>query len=200
MNGIARLPYTFSTVIQTIAGISGTVINNGVVQDVNGNQWSLPASITIPLSGTINVSAECTTPGAIAAEPGDIEIISTPVAGWQSTTNSDAAIQGAPVEPDSSLRGRQTISVSLPSETPVAGTVAAIAAIPGVIRYLVKENPTNAVDADGNPPHSIIRSSFRPILLSLKIATAIYDKDRSVAIRTERRRSTSPIRIPDMST
>src|ERR1039458_3214008 len=49
MNGIARLPYTFSSVPQTITGTPGTVINNGAVQDVNGNQWDLPPAVTIPL-------------------------------------------------------------------------------------------------------------------------------------------------------
>ena len=49
LNGIARLAYTYSTAALLISGTLGTVIPNGVAQDINGNQWLLPQpSITIP--------------------------------------------------------------------------------------------------------------------------------------------------------
>ena len=174
MNGIARLPYGFSSAVLTLVGTSGTVINNGIAQDENGNQWRLPNVVTIPLSGTIDITAICSTPGAVSAEAGSISIIATPVGGWQSVTNSDDAIVGAPVEADSGLRARQSISVALPSLTRLASTTAAVLAIPGVTRVNPLENPTNIVDMYGNPPHSVTMTVEGAS--DLDVATAIYLK------------------------
>lgn len=140
LNGIARLPFTFSTAQLTVTGAQGTVISNGFAQDVNGNQWALPATLTIPGTGSITVFATCTTPGNVYASAGSINTIATPTAGWLTVNNPSAATPGQPVETDSALRARQSISVSLPSKTMLSGTVAAIAAIAGVTRYHVYEN------------------------------------------------------------
>jgi hypothetical protein len=122
------------------------------------------------VGGSVTVLATCTTPGNIAAEPGTITIIASPVSGpggtWTGVTNAAAAIPGDPVEPDSSLRARQSISVALPALTPIAATVAAILAVVGVTRTAPGyptpggpgtsiENPTGSVDSWGNPAHSI---------------------------------------------
>lgn len=174
LNGIARLPYTYSAVLLTITGTPGTVIANGVAQDVNGKQWLLPQpSITIPGGGSINVMATCTTPGNITAEPGTITTIATPIGGWTGVTNSAAAIPGNPIETDSQFRARQSISVALPSVTRLAGTIAGLLAVPGVTRINVLENPTSGVDAFGNPPHSIT-CVVDGTATQLAIATAIY--------------------------
>ncbi len=166
MNGLARAPFSFSTALLAVVGVSGTSIVNGFAQDQTGNVWALPATVVIPVGGSINVTATCTAPGAIAAAPGTINIINSPVSGWQSVTNVSAAVLGEPVESDSSLRARQSISVALPSLTPISATIAAILATPGVVRVAPGyptpggpgtsiENPTGAVDSWGNPPHSI---------------------------------------------
>jgi hypothetical protein len=129
----------------------------------------LPSPITIT-GGSINTTATCTTPGAVAAEPGDINIIATPMSGWTpptgTITNTAAATAGDPVEPDSSARARQAISVALPALTPIAATIAAVLATPGVTRVSPGyptpggpgtsiENPTGETDSWGNPGHSI---------------------------------------------
>jgi hypothetical protein len=185
MNGLAREAFTFSTVLLNLAGTSGTTITNGFAQDQNGNLWSLPATVMFPLSGLISVTATCTTPGSIAAEPGTINIINTPTAGWSTVTNPTAAIVGDAVEADSSLRARQAVSVALPSLTPVASTIAAILAAKGVIRVAPGyptpggpgssiENPTGGVDSWGNPAHSI--SMVVQCTNTLTVAEAIYAK------------------------
>lgn len=184
MNGLAREPFSFSTAAVTLAGTNGTPINNGFIQDKNGNLWTLPTAVTI-VGGSISVIAVCTTPGAITADPGTINIINTPVAGWASVTNPAAAIAGLPVESDSSLRARQSISVALPSLTPIASTIAGVLAAKGVIRvapgYATPggpgtsiENPTGAIDSWGNPPHSI--SIVAQCTNTITVAEAIYAK------------------------
>src|SRR5487761_652472 len=72
INGIARNGATASTAVLTVTGTPGTVLTNAVAQDINNYLWDLPISLTIPNTGTINVTAVCETIGAIAAAPSTI--------------------------------------------------------------------------------------------------------------------------------
>lgn len=155
LNGLARLIASNSTATVTVTGTVGTVISNGVVQDINGNNWNLPATVTIPLAGFINVTATAAVVGAISASPGDISKIQTPTLGWQSVTNAASASVGNPVETDAALRQRQTIAVALPSLTVLDGLLGAVKSITGVSEAVAYNNDTNATDTNGLPAHSI---------------------------------------------
>lgn len=172
LNGLVRLAATYSTALVTITGTPPAVITNGVIRDISGFLWSLPGLVTIPSGGTVNVTAISQQAGNITAQPGDLQFIQNPQAGWISVTNGAAATAGLPFEPDSQLRARQAISVALPSLTLLQGTIAAIAATSGVTRYNVVENYTSATDALGNPPHSI--TAVVEGGTDLDVATAIY--------------------------
>jgi uncharacterized phage protein gp47/JayE len=155
INGIARKKPSYSTCQVTLTGTAGAIISNGVAGDISGNNWSLPASVTIGSGGTITVSATCQVIGSIPALVGNINKIVTPTAGWISVINNVVAIAGQPVEKDSQLRARQAISTSLPSQTLLDGTIAGIASVQNVTRWKVYENDTNIVDSNGLPAHSI---------------------------------------------
>jgi uncharacterized phage protein gp47/JayE len=131
------------------------LISNGVVKDTNGNLWDLPASVVIPIGGSIIVTATAEQPGTIAAAIGTVTSIQTPTLGWQSVTNASAASLGAPVETDAALRQRQSLSVALPSLSTVAGIVASILALPGVTHCTPYENDTSITDSNGIPAHNI---------------------------------------------
>lgn len=173
INGIARDIPTNSTCVVTIVGVVGTQINGGIVGDDAGlgTQWALPATVNIPLAGTIDVTATSTSPGAVTAAPGTLTQILTPTPGWQTVTNAGGATEGAPVESDAQLRVRQSKSTALPSQYPLEGIVAAVANVTGVQRVAGYQNDTNVTDADGIPAHNI------SIVVSggdaLAIATAI---------------------------
>ena len=154
INGIARQVPTNSTAIVTITGVVGTTIANGVVSD-GTNRWSLPATVTIPVAGSIDVTATAENEGAITAAAGTITQIATPAYGWQSVTNASAATAGAPVETDAAPRIRQKNSVALPSQTVLSGLVGAVQSVAGVLRVKAYENDTNSTDSDGLPPHSV---------------------------------------------
>jgi uncharacterized phage protein gp47/JayE len=81
--------------------------------------------------------------------------INTPTLGWTSVTNASAAAIGSAAETDTELRARQTISTTLASTTPLDAIDGAIAGLSGVSRYVLFENDTGAVDANGLPAHSI---------------------------------------------
>src|SRR5579859_1483506 len=155
LNGLQRQIPTNSTVVVTITGTVGTVINGGQVQDTLGNLWNLPAIVVIPSGGSISVTATAVVVGAIAAAAGTVTIIATPTIGWQTVTNAAAATPGAAVETDAALRIRQGLSTGAPAQTPLQAIAAAIANIPGVTRSLVYENSTSATDSNGVPSHSI---------------------------------------------
>lgn len=179
LNGIRRKTATYSTCEVVLTGEIGTIISNGVVADVSGYSWDLPATVTLvsdgssPESGTATVTVTCQTIGAIPAKVGDINSISTPTNGWTSVENLVAATEGDAVETDAELRARQRISVTRPSMNLLEGTIAAIAALDNVGRYNIVENYTDAPDEWGNPEHSI--TCVVEGASDEDIANAIYD-------------------------
>lgn len=182
LNGIDRNEPTYSTCLVIVTGTPDIVIAAGAVLDTNGNVWNLPTNLTIPGSGSITVNATCTIQGAVSANIGALNTRVNPQDGWTSVINTVAAIPGLPAEQDSNFRSRQAISVALPSRTLVDGTLAGIAATPGVTRYnngaatvsgaSPIENPTGSTDVFGNPAHSI--SMVVEGGTDLAVATSIY--------------------------
>jgi uncharacterized phage protein gp47/JayE len=155
INGLTRQTSAQSTVELTIGGVVGTVIINGRVQDASRNIWDLPASVIIPPAGFIVVTATAETPGNITATPNQVNIIFTPVRGWQTVTNAADATPGHDVESDAALRRRQAVSVGLPSQTRLASIAGAVSNLAGVGRYAIYENQGTSTDDKGIPGHSI---------------------------------------------
>lgn len=155
INGLRRNIPTNSTVTLTIVGVAGTVITNGIAVDTLNQQWALPASVTIPPGGSINVTATAVQIGAIAAAPNTVTGIFTPTLGWQTVNNASAATPGSPVETDSALRQRQAASTSIPAQTVLQATVSALANLPGVTAVRAYENVTDSTDGNGLTPHSV---------------------------------------------
>lgn len=194
LNGLQRKVASFSTCLVTLTGTAGAVITNGVVQNAaTGDLWNLPATVTIGGGGTVVVTATAQKSGLVNALANQLTTMVNPTSGWISVTNgSNVATLGQPVETDSQLRNRQSVSVELPSETLAAGTMAAILAVPGVTR--INNNPalsvtfttsfenfTNAMDAFGNPAHSI-----SPVVdggADADVAAAIYN-NRGLGVLT----------------
>ena len=160
INGIARKVGTNSTCDVVITGSPYTQIIAGSVADISGVVWNLPNTVVIPPSGNITVTATCSQAGPVAAAIGDINKINTPTYGWTSVTNTVQANVGTLTETDADLRKRQALSVSLPSQSMLSGTRAAIATLDNVTRLAVYENDTDSatVSVDnpyGLPAHSV---------------------------------------------
>lgn len=158
INGLTREEPSNSQVIVTITGQVGIPINNGLIGDnLNlGTTWTLPAEVTIPNSGTIDVTATCTQQGAITVAPNSLTQILNPTLGWQTVTNgANSASPGNPVEMDSTLRQRQAVSTALPSQTILEGIQGALASLSGVGRLKLYQNDLKVADANGIPASSI---------------------------------------------
>lgn len=154
INGLKRKIPSSSVVTLTIVGQAGIPIVNGQASD-GVFTWVLPALVTIPVSGTIDVQAVCTTLGAVNAAPGTITTRKTPFFGWQTVTNAAAAVAGTPIETDAALRVRQDQSTSLPSQLIFDGIEAGINAVVGVTRERGYENNTGAADGNGLAAHAL---------------------------------------------
>lgn len=173
INGLARHIPSNSQANLTLVGVGGTVITNGIVGDnLNlGTKWALPASVTIPLSGSIIVTATCTEVGSTSAAANTLVQILTPTFGWQSATNVAPSTVGEPTEDDATLRQRQSTSVSLAALTNLESIYAEIANVPAVTRLFVYENDTDVTDGNGIPAHSICAVVYGGD--AMDIATAI---------------------------
>lgn len=155
LNGIRRLVPTNSQAVVTIVGVAGTLIQFGQVADVLNQRWSLPPTVLIPNTGTIDVTAIAVDPGDIQASPGTITQIATPVRGWQTVTNAGSATPGQPVEDDATLRQRQAVSTAIPALSVLDAILGGIKNLTGVGRAFIYENATGAPDANGIPGHTI---------------------------------------------
>lgn len=157
VNGIRRNSAGFSTVPLVITG-TPCIIPAGIVADDLGlgTQWALPLNTAIPNSGTVTVTATCTTKGGVIVPANHITTIAGgAVPGWQSVNNLVASTPGATVETDMQLRQRQTISTAIAALTPLDTIISAVANVAGVVRYAIYENDTNSWDNHGIPPHSV---------------------------------------------
>lgn len=183
LNGIARLAPSPSSVILTLTGVPGAPVTNAVIQDSNGILWTLPSLVTIGSGNTTNAVAICAETGAVSANPNTVtQPVGGFTVGWTAVTNQFAAVVGTPTEADSKLRGRQSVSVALPSETRLAGTIAGLLAVPGVTRINVLENQTSVTDAFGNESHSL--TCVVEGGTDLAVATAIFD-NRGIGPNTQ---------------
>jgi uncharacterized phage protein gp47/JayE len=183
LNGLARLSASFSTANLLLTGTPSQVVTGAVIQDVNGILWSLPPSVIIGGSGTVSSTAICQQGGPISAAANTIK---TPVggftAGWTGVTNPFPAAVGTPIEADSNVRARQSISVALPSSTRLAGTQAEILAVSGVTLVNILENQTSVTDSYGNEGHSLTCVVLGGT--DLAVATAIF-VNRGIGCNTQ---------------
>lgn len=155
INGIKANPATHSTVDVVIVGTEGTVITNGKVRDSADNSWSLPASVTIPASGQITVTATADEDGPIEAAAGAVSRIGTPTDGWISVSNPSIAVPGKDAQSDAELRILQTNSTAQPSQSILQGIQGELLSLDGVTRLRMYENDTSETDDNGIPSHSI---------------------------------------------
>lgn len=155
LNGIKRKAAGHSTCQVKITGSPFTQITNGAVKDRAGLTWDLPANVVIGSNGTAYTVATCRIAGAVSALAGDIAQIETPTYGWIAVVNEVSAVLGNTQETDAQLRQRQAISTANPSQTMLAGTKGAIAALPDVSRYAVYENDTNVDTVTEENPHGL---------------------------------------------
>lgn len=178
---IQRKSSTYSSVQLTITGANGTSLKGCYALDENDNRWNIPDTV-IPETGMITVDAICSVSGNISALPNTVNRIGTPLFGWYSVNNNNAATPGTDVETDAELRGRFSLAIRSPSLTVFESLSAAISALEGVSRISGFENDTSAESTGTEPPN--IPAGLPPHSVTFiveggeddQVAKAIYSK------------------------
>lgn len=180
LNYLTRLNATFTTATVTITGVPGTVIPAATsqVSSVNPvNTFGFLDDVTIPPAGTIDVEVEAVLTGPITAEAHTIITIATPINGWVSVDNAQAAVPGRNYETDPEFRMRRNNSTLLNAQQIEDAMLAAILALPGVVDARIYSNNRPVEDSNGFQPHSI--AAVVEGGESSEIGQAIYDKKTS---------------------
>ena len=155
LNGITRQASSPSLASLSLIGVNGTLVPAGsIVETSSGVQYSTDTAVTIA-GGVATVQASAVIYGSTATLMNQITRIVTPVAGWSTVNNPADVTVGLDEETDAELRIRRQNSVAFPSQSLVESIYSGVANISGVSEVIVYENDTNAVDGNGQAPHSI---------------------------------------------
>lgn len=105
-------------------------------------------------TAAIDVNADAELTGPTVAVAGDLSVIQTPVAGWNTVTNLLDAALGADEDTDEQLRILRQLELAGNGASTKDAIRAAILKIKDVISCTMFVNSTDVTDGDGLPPHS----------------------------------------------
>ncbi|NMX42960.1 phage baseplate protein [Pseudomonas sp. WS 5407] len=157
ISGVLIKPATYSVAAITVTGQAGTPIPAGsqVRSRIDNTQWLTTASIIIGAGQIGTGFVACSTAGRVLAAAGELNIIGTPLGGWSSVTNADAA-PGNEAETDAEFRQRRNRSVALAGSNMQDNMTANIANVAGVTDVIVLVNDSvSPFDVDGVPVNSL---------------------------------------------
>lgn len=162
INGLQRSNITYSTAVLTVSGSDGVIVPAGSlvrseIDTASGLTYVFATEIDVTIgassgqSGIGYVNSICTTPGDISIGQNQLRNILTPIEGWDTVTNVDAAIQGSGVEEDPQLRKRREQAIGIQALSTVEAIEARINQIETVRKVLVLQNDTPNVVEDLKP-------------------------------------------------
>ena len=156
-NGIRRQAGSYSSADLSLTGTPGVTIPTGslVKSTVDNSTWSTQNDVTFDGNGLATVTAKCTLMAATYASAGTLTKIDTPIYGWFTATNALAAVVGKAEETDEELRIRRKAATNTPAQCILDAVYGAITNLAGVQVARVYENYSDAVDENGQAPHSI---------------------------------------------
>jgi uncharacterized phage protein gp47/JayE len=162
--GIARKQGTFTTTpvvvtvnqALTLYGLDQTAQPVFTLIDQTGNTWELVTTQVFSGAGSMTLTFQSVTIGAINATANTITQQVTTVLGVTSVNNpiTTSTVIGVPEETDTQLKVRAIQSFSLAAIGPADAIEAALLATPDITDAMVVENYTGATVA-GTPAHSI---------------------------------------------
>ena len=181
ITGTFRKDGTPSQATVTLTGTAGTLVGSGlrITSSDDGTEWTLDDDATIGSGGTVDVGVTCSTDGAIQADPDTLTLITDAVGGWESVTNSAAAIAGTDEETDAQLRLRRNLLVASAGNNQVDNMLGAIGNVEDTRLYRIYENPTSSADVSDLNPYGLPANSISPIVdggTDDDVAQAIFTK------------------------
>jgi len=160
LTGVTRLPATYSTTTLTLTMSenvtvpTGSVVSDPLRPTVRFVTTADVTSSTVVGTYNLTVAAKAETTGPLTAASGALTKIESPVSGWTAVTNPGPAIAGSDVETDEDYRARRAEVLAEDGGSTLAGIVADVRLLPGVLTAAGRENTTELTDATGMPPHT----------------------------------------------
>lgn len=136
--------------VVSIVGTSLVINKDNIFQT---STFSVSSNLVInSISKLGNLTSELV--GDISAEANSLNVIKTPVFGWDSVTNPLAASEGRLTETDEELRLRFRNTKFERSSNIMDSLYSALLSLPSVESVAVYDNDTDSVDMNGLPAHS----------------------------------------------
>ncbi len=181
LNAITRKAGTRTILTFDLTGTPGVLVPSGaLIAAASGETaYAIQENVIFPAAEdgqrTSHVTARggCTEYGAFDPEPGTVNTIQTPVAGWFNAGNTATESVGTAQETDEELRKRQQRSTQLTSYRQIDAIYASVLAVEGVTYCRAYQNATTypvddrgipfkevAVVAEGGDPDAITDALF----------------------------------------
>lgn len=126
------------------------------VEDEPENRWLNRDEVVSTTAGEYSAVFESESPGSQAiAEADTLTVIASPVSGWNSVTNPDAATPGQDIESVAALRIRREAALSIGGSRTRGAIRSKLVLLDGVLSAEVYDNPTSTTDANGIGPHNL---------------------------------------------
>lgn len=179
-----RRPPTRSRVVAAVNLDPSVMLAAGAIAAVRGQpdaQFRSVSAVANSGDAPADVPAifEALTTGPIPAPVGELTVIVTPRAGWNSITNPAAAALGLERMTDDELREQRLIELATPGRRTRRSIQAAVARVDGVQSVAVIENASISPDSEGRPGKSfevVVWDGAVPAADDSAIAQAIWDR------------------------
>lgn len=153
LNAITRKAGSSSIISLEIKGKPNTLIpvNSKVSSEDDSAQFVITENIVIHSSGIVTATAKCTAMGEVNPLANTVTVMSTPISGWESVTNTKTISVGTDEETDAELRRRQQQSTNNTAYRHIEAIRAAVLNVQGVTFCRAYQNSTLTTDERGIP-------------------------------------------------
>lgn len=186
-----------SSVVCTFTGLPGTIIPNGfIVQDKNGNDWTLADKVSILADG--KVDGTLTAAAGTSAASGTVNVLISNIVGLDRVTNDQDAIIGSLVEDRETFRERRQNSVAINAQGMCGAVYGNVGKLQDVVDVYVIDNPSGQSVTTGETdyplaPHSVLVSviggddyKIAEIILRYSGNGCDFNGNKTVTVKDER--------------
>lgn len=157
---VERRPAMSSVIVDVeVAGIPGTVIPSGSLARAQDNTtWSTTSEVTLDGLGQGLARFVCTEAGPIACLPGQLFEPLTSILGWETVTNTNAAVLGTDEQSDAELQYLRRATLARKGISTRNAQQSNLNAIESVTSTTFRENiadTTQVIDGITMKPHSV---------------------------------------------
>lgn len=142
---LTRRGATPTTVVATITGVTGLVLPAGsLAKTTDGTIFQSLATVTIPLSGSVDAQFAALVSGPIPVPAGALNTIYRTVIGWDAISNAAPGIPGRDAETQAAFETRRALSVAGNATGILAAIRGSVLSVSGIVDAYVTENNTGS--------------------------------------------------------